>query len=190
LNAAGRIGHNGPAMDDASIRAIRRPHPNLLWLYLLQALATLIAFPFVFLPLFFKYHTLRYTFDDEGISAAWGLLFRREIFLTYRRIQDIHVSRNIIERWLGIGKVEIQTAAGSSSAELALEGMEYWDPVRDYLYRRMRGTGSSSGESVSSVDAQDSPRAAHADEVVALLHAITEDVEAVRRAIEAGEAED
>ena len=70
MNAAGRIGHNGRAMDDASIRAIRRPHPHLLWLYLLQALATLIAFPFVFLPLFFKYHTLRYTFDDQGIGAA------------------------------------------------------------------------------------------------------------------------
>ena len=56
-------------------------------------------------------------------------------------IQDIHVSRNIIERWLGIGKVEIRTAAGSSSAEPALEGMEHWDPVRDYLYRRMRRTG-------------------------------------------------
>ena len=135
-------------MDDASIRAIRRPHPNLLSLYFLRALATLFAFPFVFLPLFFKYRTLRYTFDDEGISAAWGLLFKREIFLTYRRIQDIHVSRNLIERWLGIGKVEIQTAAGSSSAELALEGMEHWDPVRDYLYRRMRGTGpvSTAGE--------------------------------------------
>ena len=137
-------------MDESAIRAIERPHPSLLTLYFLQALATLIAFPFVFLPLFFKYRTLKYTFDDEGVNAAWGFLFKREIFLTYRRIQDIHVSRNLIERWLGIGKVEIQTAAGSSSAELALEGMEHWDAVRDYLYRRMRGTGSSSEESTSS----------------------------------------
>lgn len=175
-------------MDDASIQAIRRPHSNLLWLYLLQAMATLIAFPFVFLPLFFKYETLRYTFDDEGISASWGFLFKREIFLTYRRIQDIHVSRNLIERWLGIGKVEIQTAAGSSSAELALEGMEHWDAVRDYLYRRMRGTGSSSGADES--PAEQAAPTGKTDEAVAMLRAIAEDVDAVRRAVEADGAKD
>jgi len=185
LNTEDRIGHNGSAMDDASIRAIRRPHPNLLWLYLLQAMATLIAFPFVFLPLFFKYHTLRYTFDDEGISAAWGLLFRREIFLTYRRIQDIHVSRNLIERWLGIGKVEIQTAAGSSSAELALEGMEHWDAVRDFLYRRMRGTGPSVDTPEPAEDRTVPTVAGDVDEAVVLLRAIKEDIDAVRRSVEA-----
>ena len=167
-------------MDDASIRAIRRPHPRLLFLYFLQSVATLFAFPFVFLPLFFKYRTLKYTFDDEGISASWGFLFKREIYLTYRRIQDIHVSRNLIERWLGIGKVEIQTAAGSSSAELALEGMEHWNPVRDYLYRRMRGTGSVE------MPGDTAPVAGASDETVALLRAIKDDVEAVRRSVEAG----
>ena len=102
-------------MDESLIRNIKRPHPNLLKMYTLQALATFLGFPFLFLPLYFKYRTLQYTFDDEGISASWGVLFRREIYLTYRRIQDIHVSRNLFERWLGIGKVEIQTASGSFS---------------------------------------------------------------------------
>ena len=76
-------------MDETAVRGITRPHGNLLTLYFLQALATLVGFPFVFLPLFFKYHTLRYRFDDEGISASWGILFKREIYLTYRRIQEI-----------------------------------------------------------------------------------------------------
>jgi membrane protein YdbS with pleckstrin-like domain len=130
---------DGRPLTDAEIFAIERPHPNLLWMYALASLATLIAAPIVFVPLFFKYHTLRYKFDQEGVSVRWGILFRREIYLTYKRIQDIHVKRNIIERWLGIGTVEIQTAAGSSSAEMSLEGMEYYAAVRDYLYRRMRG---------------------------------------------------
>ena len=177
-------------MDDASIRAIRRPHSNLLRLYFLQAAATLILFPFAFLPLYFKYRTLKYTFDDEGISASWGFLFKREIFLTYRRIQDIHVSRNLIERWLGIGKVEIQTASGSSSAELSLEGMEHWGPVRDYLYRRMRGTGPVAGEATPAVSgapgAAASSPAGDSGEAVELLRAIKADVEAVRRAVETG----
>ena len=128
------------------------------------------------LPLFFKYHTLRYRFDDEGVSASWGILFRREIYLTYRRIQDIHVSRNLFERWFGIGKVEVQTASGSSSAELSIEGMENYEAVRDYLYGRMRGTGQTK-------EAQEQPQSAES-EVVELLRAIKGDLDGVRRALE------
>jgi putative membrane protein len=169
-------------MDEAEIRAITRPHSNLLTLYFLQALITLLGFPFVFLPLFFKYHTLRYKFDDEGISAAWGILFKREIHLTYRRIQDIHVSRNLIERWLGIGKVEIQTASGSASAELAIEGMEHYAAVRDFLYGKMRGTGTGAKASAAAATAQ--AAVGNDAEVVALLRGIKDDVEGVRRALE------
>jgi putative membrane protein len=170
-------------MDESAIRSITRPHGNLLTLYFLMALPTLIGFPFVFLPLFFKFRTLKYRFDDEGISASWGLLFRREIHLTYRRIQDIHVSRNLVERWLGIGKVEIQTASGSARAELSLEGMEHYAEVRDFLYARMRGTGTLSP---AGGGAMPSPRPAPGDgaEVVALLRAIKDDIDAVRRALE------
>jgi len=168
-------------MDEAAIRAIERPHPNLLKMYLLQALASLFAFPIVFLPLYFKYHTLRYKFDDEGISASWGILFKREIYLTYRRIQDIHVSQNLFERWLGIGKVELQTASGSSSAELSIEGMEDYAGVRDYLYGRMRGTGAAATTGAAPASpATDGGEA----EVLALLRAIKDDVEGARRALE------
>ena len=169
-------------MDESAIRSITRPHSNLLTLYFLQALITVLGFPFVFLPLFFRYHTLRYKLDDEGISAAWGILFKREIHLTYRRIQDIHVSRNLIERWLGIGKVEIQTASGSASAELAIEGMEHYAAVRDFLYGKMRGTGTVAKASAPAATA---PTAVGNDaEVVALLRGIKDDVEGVRRALE------
>ena len=101
-------------MDEASVHAIERPSPKLMTLYVIQALATLVFFPIVIVPLYFRYHTLRYRLDAEGVSASWGILFRREVYVTYRRIQDIHVTRNLFERWLGIGKVEIQTASGSS----------------------------------------------------------------------------
>lgn len=163
-----------PAPDEAFIRSIERPHANLMKLYFLQALCALFAFPIVIVPLYFRYHTLRYRFDAEGISAQWGILFKREVYLTYKRIQDIHVSRNLFERWLGIGKVMIQTAAGSSSAELTLEGMEHHEAVRDFLYARMRGV-------------REEPRAEAAheeDEVVKLLGAIQAELEGARRSLE------
>lgn len=173
------------ASDETSVHAIQRPDPKLWTLYVLQALASLVFFPILIVPLWFRYHTLRYKIDDEGVSASWGILFRREVYVTYRRIQDIHVSRNLFERWLGIGKVEIQTASGSSSAELTLEGMVRYEAVRDHLYSRMRGAHGDAPAAAARAGAPATRSAASSpDEVVALLREIRAEVEAARRALE------
>ena len=174
-------------MDDRAIQAIERPHPNLMKVYLLKALATTFLFPILIWPFYFRYHTLRYKFDDEGVSASWGILFRREIYLTYKRIQDIHVKRNVIERWLGIGTVEVQTASGSTNAELALEGMSDYEGVRDYLYRRMRGHELHEPQAAAAppVPGAHAPAAAEgADELVRLLREVESQLAGARRALE------
>lgn len=133
--------------DDAHLRdanahavfALKRPDPKLLTLYFIYSLLANVAFPFAFLPLYFRYITLRYRFDKEGVSVSYGLLWRRETYLTYARIQDIHVSRNIFERWLGLGAVQIQTASGSASAEESIVGVKEFNDIRNFLYARMRG---------------------------------------------------
>jgi len=176
----------GAPAGEAAILALTRPHPNLLTLYLAYALAGLVFAPVVFVPLYFKYHTLRYRLDEEGISASWGILFRREVHLTYRRIQDIHVKRNLIERWLGIATVEVQTASGSSSAELALEGLQDWEGVRDFLYRRMRGHEAARAEAAppSAREGVAPAPAPAGDEAVALLREIRAQLEGAREALE------
>lgn len=126
----------GPTFDPT---IITRPAPVLLTHYTIIAACTLIAFPFTFLPLYFKYRTLTYRFDDKGVAMSWGLLWRREIYLTYRRIQDIHVTRGLIQRWLGLATVSLQTASGSSSAEMQIEGVLEAEQLRDFLYQQMRG---------------------------------------------------
>lgn len=120
-------------------RQITRPDRVLMWYYLIIAVLTGPGFFVAILPLFFKYETLRYGFDDEGVSMSWGILFRREIYLTYRRIQDIHLTRNILQRWLGLATVSIQTAAGSASPEMSIDGILAADALRDFLYAKMRG---------------------------------------------------
>ena len=107
--------------------------------YVIISLLTGPGFFFLILPLLFKYETLKYRFDDEGMSMSWGILYRREIYLTYRRIQDIHLTRNIIQRWLGLATVTIQTASGSTGPEMQVEGILEAEPLRDYLYTKMRG---------------------------------------------------
>ncbi len=107
--------------------------------YTLACLVFPPAFPFLILPAYFRYHTMRYRFTDEGISMSWGILFRRETIINYARIQDIHLRSNFVERWLGLARVLVQTASGNASAELTLEGLKEFEAVRDFLYERMRG---------------------------------------------------
>lgn len=127
----------------------RRPTSRLMVYYALQSL---LAGPFFVVPLtvlFFKYHTLRYLFDEEGVSMRWGVLFRREVSLTYARIQDLHLVSNIFERWLGLGRIQVQTASGSAKAEMTLEGLPDFESLRDRLYTRMRGAESGSDKAVA-----------------------------------------
>jgi putative membrane protein len=175
-----------PAAGDARILALERPDPNLLWLYAFTSLIGLVFAPIIFVPLFFKYHTLRYKLDGEGVSASWGILFRREVHLTYKRIQDIHVKRNFVERWLGIGTVEVQTASGSSSSELAFEGMREFDALREFLYRRMRGHETAAGAGRAAASGTPAAAGSGRDaEIVALLRGIQAELDATRRALEA-----
>lgn len=166
-----------PRVEESLIFGVSRPHPYLLIQYLCWSLATVVLFPVAFIPLFFKYHTLRYRFDGQGISMSWGILFRREINLTYSRIQDIHVSRGIIERWLGLGSVAIQTASGSSAAEMTIQGLTIYAELRDFLYSRMRGHRPNAA--TGGTDA-DSPGAVSQSEVHRLLTQIHEDLSALR----------
>lgn len=155
-------------------RSITRPDPSLLTYYLLVSAAALLAFPFVFVPLFVRFKTLRYRFGDEGVAMSWGLLFHKEVYLTYRRIQDIHVTRNIVERWMGLAKVPIQTASGTSGATMKIEGIRDPEPLRDFLYARMRGARAQTEEEGADRTGE--------DEALLLLREIRDSLQEIRQA--------
>ena len=167
-----------------AIREIERPSPKLLHYYVLKCLLAGPAFPLAFVPHYFKYHTLRYRFDAEGISLRWGILFRREIVLNYSRIQDIHLSSNLVERWLGLAKIEIQTAAGSAKAEMSIEGIREYEAIRDFLYARMRGTQDSAGTVSACRSVGSTTATGEYGELVKTLQAVAEELRSVRLALE------
>lgn len=160
---------------------ITRPNPILRTYYIIVSVFTLIAFPITLVVLLCKYHTLRYRFDDRGISMSWGVLFKREIYLTYRRIQDIHVTRNILHRWLGLASISVQTASGASGAEMTIEGIREVEALRDYLYAQMRG---ARGEDTPNEEASES--AAQEDEVLNILCEIRDELRVLRGKREVG----
>ena len=80
--------------ESKEIFALSAPDPALFTLYFIRALLTGPGLIVVLPYLYFRYHTLRYTFDEEGVHMRVGILFRREVNLTYARIQDI-VTRDV-----------------------------------------------------------------------------------------------
>src|SRR5688572_12311509 len=142
---------------------------------MIYAAATTVFFPFAILPLYFRFRTLRYRFDAEGVAVSYGILWRKETYLTYARIQDIHVTRNIFERWLGLGTVEIQTASGSTSAAESIVGVTQFNAIRNYLYAHMRGHARIDQSSTEALPA------ASTDDMLA---AIREELRAVRLMLE------
>jgi uncharacterized membrane protein YdbT with pleckstrin-like domain len=147
------------------------------------ALQSLMAGPglIVLLPiLWFRYHTLRYVFDEQGVTVRWGILFRKEITLTYARIQDIHLVSNVVERWLGLGRVQIQTASGQTGAELTVEGFADYESVRDELYVRMRGARAITAPPAGATHDANLALSSGQDDVVAALNAAVAELRALR----------
>lgn len=160
----------------------RRPARALMKYYLLESLASGPGIC-ILLPLrYFRYHTLRYVFDQEGVTVRWGILFRREVSLTYARIQDIHLVSNVFERWLGIGRVQVQTASGQSGAEITIEGLPDYEAVRDELYKRMRGARAHKQPGLMTAGAMHpSLRSATGeDDVIAALNTAVAELRAIR----------
>jgi len=174
-------------VDDASVYAIERPDSQL-WTYYLLCCLPLVCFPpaalLVGLIHWFRYHTMRYRFDAEGITMRWGILFRREVILNYARIQDIHLVSNFVERWLGLARIQIQTASGNATPEMTIEGVREFEHLRDFLYVKMRGIqaqpvrgGAALGDNSGSL-----PTAAAASEaeLIAVLQAVTAELRGLR----------
>lgn len=160
------------AVPDA-ISAVTRPRPELMKYYVLKAIATNVAAPLTLMLLYFRYHTMRYRFDAEGIHMSWGILMRHEIMLNYSRIQDIQLQSNVVERWLGLARIEIQTASGGTGSEMTLEGIPDHAAMRDFLYSRMRGAQHPHEGTQPA-----------ADSLAAILTEIAGELRAVRLALE------
>lgn len=167
---------NAPISTDCDFQKPERPSASLAKYYFLSSLLTgpgiFVAFP----ALLIRYYTLRYRFEDSGLRMTVGWLFKSEVVIAFRRIQDIHVSRNLIQRWLGIASVSIQTASGNAAPEIVLEGMVDADRIRDWLYERMRGAKGETTASLPSSNAADTTNSIDESELTVLLTGIRDNL--------------
>jgi putative membrane protein len=170
-----------PAMTPEEIYALERPQPALLTLYIWRAILTgplvIVTLPYYV----FRYISLRYSFDEQGIHMRWGIIFRREINLTYARIQDIHVRSGVVQRWLGLADLMVQTASGSIGPEMTIEGFREHHAIRDFLYARMRGLR---GGSLAAPTPPAGAALPSSPELLTLLHDIRDELRGAREALE------
>ncbi len=111
---------------------------------------------------------------------SWGVIFHHETVVNYSRIQDIHLRSNVLERWLGLARVEVQTASAGAAAEITLEGMEDPEAIRDFLYSKMRGAKEPTAKI-----AQQEPGGA-TPQLAATLLAVADELRTIRELIQEG----
>ena len=124
-------------VDATPIFALTRPDYKLLWLYVIYSLFANILFLFALIPLYFRFKTLRYRFDAEGVSVAHGILWRRDDLPPpmpeYRIFMFSLKHLREVARVLGKNP-DCKTLWVSTSAEESVEGVKEYNAIRDFLY--------------------------------------------------------
>ncbi len=86
------------------------------------------------------YQRFEYELTDDTFDIGSGVISRRHREIPYRRIQNVDISRTLVQRALGIAELRIETAGGGSS-EAHLRYVDYDEAKRlqDDLRRRKAG---------------------------------------------------
>jgi len=131
-----------------------------------------------------NYEMRWYIVTDRSLRIRTGVLWLREMTMTFANIQGIRVNANPIERWLGLANVEVESAGGggphthgaTSSGHLAkFEGLDNAELIRDLLVDRLRAYRDS-GLGEKPVQAGEPPALSAAREVL-------EETKALRKAL-------
>ncbi|MCD6412453.1 PH domain-containing protein [bacterium] len=124
----------GKIKDEKILKKIKPSHWAYLGWYLLGFL-TLPFFGLGFLLIIFTFflrgaHTFYLT--DKKVIHEFTFLSRKISSAPYEKIQDLHLTQNIIERILNIGTLYLNTA-GTSKMEIKLFGIENPEEIKKVI---------------------------------------------------------
>ena len=89
---------------------------------------------------FAYYQRYQYTFTDDTFDIRSGVLSRREREIPYGRIQNVDISRNVVQRLLGLSAIDIETAGGGSTeAAIRYVTAEAATTIQNEIRNRKRG---------------------------------------------------
>jgi len=104
------------------------------------------------------FRRFEYELTDDGLDVASGVLSRRHREIPLGRIQNVDISRNVLQRALGVAAVDVETAGGGAT-EASLQYVDYDEAKRlqREIQRRKRGgdgAGESDAEAAGAADAE------------------------------------
>jgi len=86
------------------------------------------------------YRSLSYEIQDDQVVMRVGLATKSVKHVPYRTVTNITVKQDLIDRLLGLGTLEIQTAgmSGTNTAEQSLAGLEDAQQVYEMVAARLQ----------------------------------------------------
>ncbi|WP_248896614.1 PH domain-containing protein [Haloplanus halobius] len=101
------------------------------------------------------YRRFEYELGDETLDIRSGVVSRRNREIPIRRIQNVDISRNIVQRLVGIAAVDFETAGGSETeASLRFVDFEVAKRLQQDIGRLKRGDAAA-GETSDQASAPD-----------------------------------
>jgi membrane protein YdbS with pleckstrin-like domain len=67
-----------------------------------------------YLSIHLRYDTMWYVVTDRSMRVRRGLWSIHEVTITFENVQTVKVSQGPLQRWYGIGNVEVRTAGGGT----------------------------------------------------------------------------
>jgi putative membrane protein len=102
-----------------------------------------------------RYRIFAYELTDETLNIDSGVLFRREREIPLGRIQNVDMTRSVVQRAIGIAAVGIETAGGSSTeASLQFVSRPEAKRLQEGIRTRKREL-EATGERLTETDAGD-----------------------------------
>jgi len=128
------------------------------------------------------YRSLGYEIQDDEVIVRVGIWTKSVKHVPYRTVTNLTIKRDILDRWLGIGTLNIQTAgmSGTTGAEEKLVGLTNVEEVYEIVVTELRRFRGSMAPTAAEVEGE--PAVASTD----VLNAILTEVQAIRRAMETG----
>ncbi|WP_135830366.1 PH domain-containing protein [Halorussus halobius] len=94
------------------------------------------------------FRRFEYELTDDGLDVASGVLSRRNREIPLGRIQNVDISRNVVQRALGVAAVDVETAGGGTT-EASLRYVDYDEAKRlqrEIQHRKRRVNGSADAD--------------------------------------------
>jgi membrane protein YdbS with pleckstrin-like domain len=160
---------------------------HAIWLALVAGAACVFvaSIPITYFLQRLNYEMRWYIVTDRSLRIRSGVVWLREMTMTFANIQEIRVTANPIERLLGLANVEVRSAGGGMEASSGhvgkFQGVDNAEAIRDLIVERLR-VYRDSGLGEKTVEAREPPALAAAGEVLRETRALR-DVFATGRAV-------